>query len=152
MDGHMRYFEDIDIGETFTNGSRTLTEADIIEFAEQFDPQPMHTDPEFARETRFGKLFASGWHTVATCHALHVDAAAVQDLAGGYASGVSDLAWNEPVFAGDTLRISGEIVDKTPAGENYGEFDTKVQGFNQHDDCVIEWVVRGGIERKGPGE
>lgn len=143
-----RYFEDISVGETFSKGSRTITGSEIIEFAEKFDPQPMHTDPEVARQTRFGKHFASGWHTVAACHALHVKTDQVQKVAGGYASGVLHLEWHKPVFAGDTLRIEGEIVDTSVVGDNYGHVDTKIQGLNQHDECVITWVVRGGVERK----
>jgi len=144
-----RYFEDVSVGETFSNGSRTITGPQIVEFAEKFDPQPMHTDPEVAKRTRFGKHFASGWHTVSACHALHVTTDAVENLAGGYANGVSNLEWHKPVFAGDTLRIEGEVVGTAQAGESYGHVDTKMQGFNQHDECVVTWVVRGGVERRG---
>jgi acyl dehydratase len=58
-----RYFEDYLPGAVYEYGYLTVTEAEILEFAARFDPQPIHTDPGFAAAGPFGGLIASGWHT-----------------------------------------------------------------------------------------
>jgi acyl dehydratase len=70
----MRYFEDFRVGDTFDLGSRAVTQAEIIDFASQFDPQPFHTDQQRARNSFFGGLVASGWHTTAIFMRLFCDA------------------------------------------------------------------------------
>src|SRR6185437_6862708 len=60
-----RYFEDFTVGEVLILGQVTVSEAEIVAYARQFDPQPFHTDPERAKTSVFGGLIASGWHTVA---------------------------------------------------------------------------------------
>ena len=58
-----RYFEDYLPGAVYEYGYVTVTEAEILDFARAFDPQPIHTDLEFAARGPFGGLIASGWHT-----------------------------------------------------------------------------------------
>jgi hypothetical protein len=58
-----RYFEDYAMGAVYEYGYASVNEADIIAFAERFDPQPIHTDARFAASGPFGGLIASGWHT-----------------------------------------------------------------------------------------
>ena len=59
----IRYFEDYVPGLVVDCGSFTLSEAEIIAFARDFDPQPFHVDPGAAKDGPFGGLVASGWHT-----------------------------------------------------------------------------------------
>ena len=59
-----RYFEDFKVGDRFVSGGMTMTEAGIIDFARQWDPQPFHIDVEFAKKWTFGGLIASGLHTM----------------------------------------------------------------------------------------
>ncbi|SDG34302.1 hotdog family protein [Halorientalis regularis] len=61
----MRYFEDIDVGESKTLGTETLSQEAIIDFASEWDSQDYHTDPEAAKESVHGGSIASGPHTVA---------------------------------------------------------------------------------------
>ena len=61
----MSWFEDLKIGETRDLGTYTFTEENITRFARSFDPQPFHLSDAAARETHFGALCASGWHTAA---------------------------------------------------------------------------------------
>ncbi len=58
-----RYFDDFVIGERFQSRGATMTEADIIEFALAYDPQPFHIDTEAAAKSPYGGLIASGQHT-----------------------------------------------------------------------------------------
>ena len=68
-----RYFEDYLPGAVHEFGSIMIEEAEIIEFAQRFDPQPFHTDPEAAKQSAFGGLIASGWHTASLAMRLLVD-------------------------------------------------------------------------------
>ena len=69
----MKYYEDIEVGDTDEFGEYHVTKEEIIEFASKYDPQPFHTDEEAAKDSAFGELVASGWHTAAICMRLLVD-------------------------------------------------------------------------------
>lgn len=71
-DNTMRYFEDFRRGDTFDLGTHRVLEDEIIDFARQFDPQPFHIDPEWAIDSFFGGLVASGWYSTALCMRLLV--------------------------------------------------------------------------------
>ena len=75
-----RYLEDLQVGEKFQTASATVSEAEILEFSRQFDPQPMHLDPVAAAKGPFRGLIASGWHTGAIVMRLVVDANPLGDL------------------------------------------------------------------------
>jgi len=57
------YLDDLAVGDQFKSGEHAMDEAQITSFAAQFDPQPFHLDDAAARDTLFGGLAASGWHT-----------------------------------------------------------------------------------------
>ena len=67
------FLEELHVGQRFSSGSHTIDEAQIKEFAAQFDPQPFHLDGEAAKATLFGGLAASGWHTAAITMKLLVE-------------------------------------------------------------------------------
>lgn len=98
-----RYFEDLPIGAVFEFGSVTVTEAEVIAFARQYDPQIMHTDPAAAATGPAGGLIASGWHTTALMMRMYVDHYLPEN--GLPAPGVDELRWPRPVRQGDTLRV-----------------------------------------------
>src|SRR6266581_428368 len=114
----MRYFEDFHVGDTFDLGSQQITEEQIITFAKQFDPQPFHIDPERAKDSIFGGLVASGWHTTAIFMRLFVDALLNQTRSIA-SPGVEDVRWLKPVRPGDVLRarftVLGHIASKSKA-------------------------------------
>jgi acyl dehydratase len=98
----MRYFEDFQVGEIIELGRRTVSEAEIIAFARQFDPQPFHMDKEKARYSSFGRLVASGWHTGSIYMRLLVDGL-LNEAASQLSPGLEELRWLKPVYPGDTL-------------------------------------------------
>jgi acyl dehydratase len=91
-------------------GSVKLSQTDIIEFARQFDPQPMHLDPNAASFTIYGGLIASGWHTGALFMGLLVRNLIVDTTSMG-SPGMEDIRWPAPVRPGDTLSGSIEILE-----------------------------------------
>jgi acyl dehydratase len=98
-----RYFEDFFEGLTVDLGNVEFTAEGIIAFARAYDPQPMHTDPEAARESIYGGLIASGWHTAGAYMRLLVDSVIGQTESLG-SPGIDNLRWLKPVRPGDTLR------------------------------------------------
>ena len=109
-----RYFEDLQPGDAFESPPRTVTAAEVIAFAEAFDPQPFHVDPEAARASFFGGLVASGWHTAALTMRNLVDSG--MDLAGGIiGAGMEHLRWPAPLPAGDTIRTRITIERTRPS-------------------------------------
>lgn len=145
----VRYYEDIEVGERYEHGSQTVTEDEIVDFAEEFDPQPFHTDPDAAEETAFGGLAASGWHTAALCMRLLVEVMDEADWASAGARGVDALRWIRPVRPGDTLRVEVEVVDKRVDEESgVGHVDSKLTGYNQDGKPVISWVGLGMVARR----
>ena len=105
------YWEDFPVGDTTEMGSHTFTEADIIAFARQFDPQPFHLDEEAANASMFGGLIASGWHTGAMFIRMVVEHMTPVHATSG-AMGFDDLKWIRPVRPGDVLSVESEIREK----------------------------------------
>ena len=105
-----RYFDDFHVGDRFQSVPCTIKESQIIAFAREFDPQPFHLDPEEAKQTLFGGLVASGWHTAAITMRLIVESDL--DIAGGIVGlGVDELRFPKPVRPGDTLQVASEILE-----------------------------------------
>ncbi len=69
----VRYLEDLAVGQTFGSGRLRIEKQRIETFAAEFDPQPFHLDEQAARNTLFGGLAASGWHTAAISMRLLVE-------------------------------------------------------------------------------
>ena len=105
-----RYFEDYKKGGVYEFGAVSVREADVISFAEQFDPQVFHTDPAAARKTIYGGLIASGWHTCAIMMRLFVDHY-LSHVASLGSPGVDALQWLQPVRPGDRLSLRVTIID-----------------------------------------
>jgi acyl dehydratase len=115
-----RYFEDYSPGSVFTSGATTVSEAEIIEFARQYDPQAMHTDPAAARSGRFGGLIASGWHTAALMMRLFANN--FLSPASSVASpGIDELRWLQPVRPGDALRLRVTVIEARRSRSRPGE-------------------------------
>lgn len=107
-----RYVEDLSVGDEFTFGSHTVGKTEIVEFAEEFDPQPFHTDEAAAADSMFGGLVASGWHVVALTNRLLTESVFSQiALVGGH--GTDEVRFHELTRPSDTLSGDVEIVDIT---------------------------------------
>lgn len=109
------YFEDVIVGDSITFGPLSISRESIIDFAQEFDPQPFHLSDEAAAETHFGSLSSSGWHTTALSMKMLVEAwknnPGIQAASLG-ALGVDELRWLQPVRPGDILSGTSEVVEK----------------------------------------
>jgi acyl dehydratase len=145
----MRYYEDITVGERVELGSHTVTKAEIREFAERYDPQPIHVDEAAAAESVYGGLIASGWHTAAVCMRLLAEGFLNETESMG-SPGLDELRWLAPVRPGDTLSASVEILDTRPSEsrEDRGYVKNRLVGRNQEGDDVITWEATNIIGRR----
>ena len=134
------YFEDLETGDEWTGGEYEVTEAEIIEFADQYDPQWFHTNPERAAEqSMYGGLIASGWHTAAMSMRLLVDCFLSEAATLG-AKGVDELRWHKPVQPSDRLSVRAAVEEKTVDSDRRGTIRLRVETTNQDDELVFSMV------------
>jgi len=114
MAGKNLLLEDLVLGQRWSGGPIEVREADIIRFAAEYDPQPMHVDPEAAAAGRFGGIIASGWHVASLVMRDFIDKAPFGDTAL-LGLKVDDLQWLRPVRPGDVLGIEREIIEIVPS-------------------------------------
>jgi acyl dehydratase len=142
------YFEDLSPGWKIALGSVDVPEAEVLAFARSYDPQPIHTDPEFAARTRFRGVIASGWHTTALVMRL---IASAKPFGGTevLGMGVENLRWKLPVRPGDTLNADMEAISAEPSESNpaFGIVKFTVTTRNQKGEVVmvhspICWIPR----------
>ena len=107
------YWEDFVAGTVAEYGPRAVSREEIIAFAAEFDPQPMHMDEEFARSTMLGGLAASGWHTCAIGMRLIVDGFMGDSDSLG-SPGIDEVRWLRPVRPGDRLTLRRTILETRP--------------------------------------
>lgn len=145
--------EDLQVGQTWTGGPIEMTEADIVRFAREFDPQPMHVDPAAAAAGRFGGLIASGWHVASMVMREFVDSAPFGDtpLLG---LKVDDLQWRRPVRPGDRLTVTREIVDvrRSDSKPDRGVLTMRMTVANQAGEEVMSFVNLIQIPARTNGE
>jgi acyl dehydratase len=129
------WLEDLHVGQTFISGSAAITAEDIRTFARQFDPQPFHLDEEAAKDSLFGGLAASGWHTAALTMRLLVEAF---PLAGGLVGAGGETTWPRPTRPGDTLSVHVEVLEILPSRTrpDRGMIRTRTETRNQHGEAV----------------
>lgn len=142
-----RSFEDFVPGTQSVYGGITVSAEDIIAFASEYDAQPMHTDPEAARDSFIGELIASGWHTCALTMRMFYDHVLADSTSMG-SPGVDQGSWVRPVRPGDTLRVRQTIVEsrESRSKPEMGLVNLAFDVANQHDETVYTqscWVMFG---------
>jgi acyl dehydratase len=132
-----RYLEDFAVGQTFRTGRLQIDKERIKTFAAEFDPQPFHLDEEAARDTIFGGLAASGWHTAAVTMKLLVESD-IKPAGGIVGAGFEELRWTRPVRPGDELRVESEILEVRPSKSrpDQGLIKVRTTTLNQNDEAV----------------
>ncbi len=134
-----RYFEDYVAGSGHEFGSIMVEEKEIIAFAKRFDPQVLHTDPDGAKDTVYGGLIASGWHTAALMMRLFVDHY-LSHVASLGSPGVEELRWLKPVRPGDeiSLRVTVLETKRSRSKPDRGIVRSFIEAMNQDGEVVMD--------------
>ena len=146
------YLDDLATGQVYRSDETTVSEAEIVRFAGEFDPQPFHLDTEAARATFFGGLAASGWHTAALTMRLLVDSKL--RIAGGIiGAGMDEVRWPKPLRPGDTIRLESEVLEVRPSRSRPSQGLAKVRTttLNQHGEAVQVLVANLLVVRRPEG-
>ena len=137
------FLEDLAVGQRFVTSSYVVTEAEIVRFAREYDPQPFHIDPEAARQSFFGGLAASGWHTVAiTMRLIVLDA---PRFAWGVVGLGAETQWPAPTRPGDTLTVYGELTEITPSRSRPDRGVVTVRSETRNQKDIIVQVLTAKI-------
>jgi acyl dehydratase len=156
----MKFFEQIQVGDSYAVGRHTFTADDIKGFARRFDPQLFHLDEVAAGRSHFGALCASGWHTAVAWMRLMVDyrrrdieaaRARGEPVAGiGPALGFRELKWLKPVYVGDTIEYKSEVIEARVSKSRPGSglLSILTTGVNQNGKPVISFVSTTFVDRR----
>jgi acyl dehydratase len=130
------YFDDLKVGDSFETATHALDADQIKAFAQQFDPQPFHLDDAAARQSIFGALAASGWHTAAITMRLLVTSG--PPLANGILGAGAEVEWKAPTRPGDVLHVESEVLTLTPSRSrpDRGVVVLRSRTLNQRGDVV----------------
>jgi acyl dehydratase len=156
----MKYLEDVRVGDKAEVGSHTFTAEEIKSFAARFDPQPFHLDEAAAARSHFGGLVASGWHTGSVCIRLIVQHRLREEEAmrargeavgrSGPSPGFRDLKWLKPVYAGDTITFSSEVIEtrEVRSRPDKGLVFARNTGTNQEGVLVFSFISVVFVDRR----
>jgi acyl dehydratase len=148
-----QYFEDFAVGQVFVSSRRLqVGKDDIVAFAKQFDPQPFHLDEQAARNSIFGGLVASGWHTAALTMRL-VTESEFRSATGTTGLGFDQLRWPVAVRPGDELHIESEVLDMRTSRSrpDYGVMKMRIKTVNQQGQVVQELIANELVPRRPVG-
>lgn len=142
------FFEDFAVGDRWRTGGFTFTEAAIVDFAFQYDPQPFHIDIEAANASMWEGLIASGFHTLAVCFRLvYQSGVLVANNVGG--KGLDELRWHRPVRPGDTLSVEVEVIAARPSSRpDRGNLHLRYRALNQRGETVMTAVLLHLVRRR----
>jgi len=144
-----RYLEDYTVGQRFRSGRLRIDKERIKRFGAEFDPQPFHLDEDAARDTIFGGLVASGWHTAAVTMRLLVESG-LKPAGGVVGAGADEFRWPRPVRPGDELRIESEVLEVRPSKSRpaQGLIKVRTTTLNQNDEAVQILVANLVVPRR----
>jgi len=144
------YFEELEVGREFNHEiRRTVTEADNLLFTTMtHNPQPLHLDAEFARQSHYGQILVNSYFTLALAVGISVGETTVGTTIGNL--GMERVEFPNPVFIGDTLRVRTRITDRR---ESNSKPDRGIVWFehvalNQRDEIVCECTRKGMMLKK----
>mgnify|MGYP006419006343 FL=1 len=153
----MMYLEDFVVGAEREFGHYEVTEEEVIAFGNRYDNQPFHIDKEAAKDSIYGGLIASGWHTCAMFMRMACDAQ--NDEGGGERMAslgspvFDDLKWLLPVRPGDILSVRTRILSATPSRSKQDRGTMRIQIWvsNQKNEIVLEMTSMGRYLRRPTG-
>jgi acyl dehydratase len=148
-----RYYEQLEVGQVIAHEvRRTVTEGDNIQFSTlSMNPQRLHLDYEFAKESIHGKPLVNGMFTFALMMGLTVNELTQGTTEGNL--GFEQVEFPKPVFYGDTIRAETKVLGKRESGSrpNLGIVQFEHRALNQRGEVVLR-CKRAGLMRKLPQE
>ncbi|MDN5687413.1 MAG: MaoC family dehydratase [Brachybacterium sp.] len=140
--------EDLAVGDEFRSGEHALDEAQIIEYARAFDPQPFHLDASEAESSFFGGLAASGWHTASITMRLLVDSV---PIGNGVIGAGGEIAWPRPTRPTDVLHVVSTIREISPSRSrrDRGIVTMECLTLNQDGETCQRFVPKLVVLRRG---
>ena len=140
------YLEDLEIGMTVKTEEVIIDKKKMMDFAAEYDPVPIHTDEEYAKSSRFGKLIAPGVMSFMAVWAKYIEVDFFGDqLVAGRST---KIEWNKPVFAGDILRGEARITAISPRNPYNRIVQLTMVIYNGENEQVMNSVVEAVVERK----
>jgi len=145
------YLDDLAVGQRYAGGTASIDLAAIKAFAAAFDPQPFHLDEGAAKASVFGRLVASGWHTMALTMRLLVEGE-LRSLWGLVGLAADELRWPRPVLPGDVLRVEWEVLEVRPSTSkaDRGTARLRVTTRNQRGEVVLSLITTILLPRRPP--
>jgi acyl dehydratase len=144
-----RFFEEFGPGDTIRSNPIEVRDDTILAFAHLYDPQPFHTDPDYARGTMFGGLISSGWQVLSETFVKLLEEEFLRGT-GLSSEGLEDLRWLRPVRPGDAIHLRVGVLetstDRLPADCGRVVFD--VAALNQVDEVVMSYKLCAIIRRR----
>jgi acyl dehydratase len=146
------FFDDLAVGQHYETVGVTVSEADIVAFARQFDPQYFHLDPAAAAKSAFGGLVASGLHTLSLAMRLFFELNLWERAIIG-SPGLEHVRWLVPLRPGDTVRTIVEVsaLKRSRSRPDRGVVSTAHRMFNQHDQVIFTATCLHIVLARGDG-
>ena len=140
------YLEDLEMGMTVKTRTVVIDKKKMMDFAVEYDPVPIHTDEEYAKNSRFGRLIAPGVMSYMAVWAKYIEVDFFGDeLIAGKST---KIEWYKPVFAGDTLWAEARITALTPRNPYNGTAEITMAIYNQDNEQVMSSAVEAVVKRK----
>ncbi len=141
------YFEDYEVGMELETSGRTVTEADIVNFAGLTgDWNPLHTDEEFAKKSFFGKRIAHGTLIFSITIGLLTRLGFIEKSILAF-YGIDKLRFTNPVFIGDTIKAVAKVVEVKDKG-GYGVITLEARTVNQKGDVVLTCQLKVAVKKR----
>ena len=147
--GEDKYFEDYEAGRVYELGSVQVELAEVVEFATRYDPQYFHIDESRAKESIYGGIIASGWHTASMMMRVFADNF-LSDVSSMGSPGLDELRWYLPVRPGDTLFVSAIVLETrlSKSKPDRGVMRTRTEVHNQYHEFVLSSTAVNFMRRR----
>jgi 3-hydroxybutyryl-CoA dehydratase len=140
-------FDDYQLDEILLTRTRTITEADIVNFAGlSGDFHELHMSEEYARRGPFGQRIAHGALVFSISTGLMIQMGASENILAFY--GLDKLRFVKPVFIGDTIRVKKRVLELAAKDDQRGVVAFETTVLNQHNEPVLVYIDRVLVKRR----
>lgn len=142
------YFEDYDVGDTFDTRARTVTDADLLNYAAvSGNYHPIHLDAEQMADTRFGGRLVHGLAVLAIMEGQKVQTGLIEESIIAL-SGFEEIRFTNPVFVGDTIHTELTVLETADHDDESGIVTLEETGYNQNDEPVLVANTRSLLAKR----